>query len=164
MSSEARGAAGPGAIIRDAQPADAAPMAAAVAGQPLLIRYGTTAEKLGRDLGAAIARGEGVLVADDGGELRGLAWFLPSGTFALGGYLRLIALAPGREHAGLGGALLDEVERRVARSSRLVFLLVSHWNGGARRFYAARGYAEVGLLRGLVLPDTDEIICMKRLR
>jgi ribosomal protein S18 acetylase RimI-like enzyme len=152
------------ATIRQAQLADAAPVAAAVAGQPLLVRYGTTAEKLGRDLAVALARGDGVLVADEGGQLRGLAWFLSSGTLALGGYLRLIALAPGCEHAGLGGALLEEVERRVAPSSRLLFLLVSHWNDGARRFYAARGYSEVGLLRGLVLPDTDEIICVKRLR
>jgi ribosomal protein S18 acetylase RimI-like enzyme len=103
-----------------------------------------------------------VLLAGDGAP-RGFAWYLPSGTFAAGGYLRLIALAPGGERHGLGGALLDAVERDVAAHARHLFLLVSDWNDGARRFYARRGYAEVGRLPAFVLPDTDEIICCKRL-
>jgi len=44
-----------------------------------------------------------------------------------------------------------------------MFLLVSHWNDGARRFYARRGYSEVGRLPAFVRADTDEIICWKRL-
>jgi ribosomal protein S18 acetylase RimI-like enzyme len=137
-------------------------IARAVADQPLLQRYGTTAEKLARGLAEAIERGDPVIAVEEGGVVHGFAWFLPTGTFAIGGYLRLIALVPGAEGRGLGAALLDEVERRVAARSRTLFLLVSHWNEGARRFYARRGYAEVGRLPGFVRDDTDEIVCMKR--
>lgn len=149
--------------VRDALAAEAAELVRAVAAQPLLVRYGVNADKLAVDLAAAITGGDGVLTVEDEGRLAGFAWFLPTGTFALGGYLRLIALVPGSEGRGLGAALLDEVERRVATRSRSLFLLVSHWNDGARRFYAGRGYSEVGTLPAFVRADTDEIVCMKRL-
>ena len=150
-------------MIRDARREEIPALALAVAPQPLLSRYQITAEKLTQSLEGALARGDGLIVAEEEGSARGFAWFLPTGTFALGGYLRLIALAPGSEGRGLGAQLLDEVERRVAQSSRSMFLLVSHWNQSARRFYAARGYAEVGNLPGFVRADTDEIVCMKKL-
>jgi predicted GNAT family acetyltransferase len=51
----------------------------------------------------------------------------------------------------------------VAQSSRSLFLLVSHWNDGARRFYARRGYRELGTIPAFVRADTDEVICYKRL-
>jgi ribosomal protein S18 acetylase RimI-like enzyme len=154
-----------GAIaVRDARADEVGALALAVIAQPLLVRYGVTVEGLTRDLGAALARGDGLVVAVDGERRLGFAWFLPTGTFGGGGYLRLIALAPGAEGQGSGGALLDEVERRVAQTSRSLFLLVSHWNEGARRFYAARGYCEVGLLPAYVRADTDEVICVKKLR
>lgn len=151
-------------VIRDARAGECAALADAVAEQPLLRRYEVEAVKLAIHLEAALARGDGVVVIEDRGRVAGFAWFLPEGTFAAGGYLKLIALAPGSEGRGLGGALLDEVERRVALASRALFLLVSHWNEGARRFYAERGYSEVGRLPAFVRVDTDEIICMKRLR
>ncbi len=151
-------------IVRDAARADLRQIAATVAAQPLLERYGTRAEPLERQLAAALDAGQGVLVAEHDGALVGLAWFLDSGTFALGGYLRLIALRPGGEGHGTGAALLDEVERRVARASRSLFLLVSHWNDAARRFYARRGYSELGTIPRFVRDDTDEVICYKRLR
>jgi ribosomal protein S18 acetylase RimI-like enzyme len=149
--------------VRPAQRDELAAVATLVVGQPLLMRYGATAAGLTRDLNGALDRGEPVLVADDG-QLHGFAWFLRNGTFAQGGYLRLIALAPGAEGRGMGRALLQEVERQVAEHSRNLFLMVSHWNEGARRFYAARGYSEVGRLPAFIRPDTDEIICWKRLR
>jgi ribosomal protein S18 acetylase RimI-like enzyme len=149
--------------VRDARPGEGTSLAAAVIAQPLLGRYRVSAEALARDLDAAIGRGE-VLVAEEAGRPVGFAWFLPSGTLGLGGYLKLIALAPGGEGKGAGSLLLAEVELRVARSSRALFLLVSHWNERAQRFYAARGYAEVGRLTALILADTDELVFWKRLR
>jgi GNAT superfamily N-acetyltransferase len=150
--------------VRPARADELPALAAAVAPQPLLARYGVTAAGLARDLDAALARAEPILVADDDGTPAGFAWFLHQGTFASGGYLRLIALVPGREGHGAGAALLDAVEREVATRARHLFLLVSHWNDGARRFYARRGYLEAGTLPAFVRPDTDEIICWKRLR
>jgi ribosomal protein S18 acetylase RimI-like enzyme len=150
--------------IRDATATDAAPLAAAVHELPLLRRYGVTEEGLRRDLEGALARGEGLLCATCDGAPVGFAWFLESGTFALGGYLRLIALAPGHQGAALGTRLLDEVERRVAGRCRHMFLLVSDFNADAQRFYARRGYVESGALRGLVRADVDERVYWKRLR
>jgi len=149
---------------RDARPEDLPAVARAVAAQPLMSRYGNSAEALERTFTSALARGEDFLVAQAGEALTGMAWFLRSGTFALGGYLRLIAVYPGCEGQGIGAALLDEVERRTAAASRHLFLLVSHHNDGARRFYARRGYVEAGALPALVRPDIDEVILWKRLR
>jgi ribosomal protein S18 acetylase RimI-like enzyme len=149
--------------IRPARLDELTALTEAVAGQPLLVRYGIGALRLAQLLGEAIGRGEPVLLAGDGAP-RGFAWFLRAGTFAAGGYLRLIAVAPGDESRGVGAALLDAVEADVAAHTRHLFLLCSHWNEGARRFYARRGYQEVGRLPAFVLPDTDEIICWKRLR
>jgi GNAT superfamily N-acetyltransferase len=155
---------GSGAVtIRPARLDELPALAAAVAPQPLLTRYEVSATRLAQLLTDAIGRGEPVLVADDGGTAHGFAWFLRSGSLGAGGYLRLIALVPGGESRGLGAALLDAVEADVAAHARHLFLLVSHWNEGARRFYARRGYAEVGRLPAFVRPDTDEIICWKRL-
>lgn len=150
-------------MIRPAGKDELGALAAAVAPQPLLRRYEIGAARLAQLVGEAIARGEPVLVADDGGAPVGFAWYLRSGTFGAGGYLRLIALVPGQEGRGVGGALLDAVEADVAAHARQMFLLVSHWNEGARRFYARRGYVEVGRLPAWVRADTDEIIYWKRL-
>ncbi len=149
-------------IVRDALDDELDALAAAVSSQSLLVRYQVSAAVLARGLHSACQLKQ-LIVLEEEGEARGFAWFLPTGTFATGGYLRLIALVPGQEGRGFGGALLDEVERRVAATSRTLFLLVSHWNEGARRFYATRGYSEVGRLPAFVRADTDEIICMKKL-
>lgn len=150
--------------IRAARPDEIDAIAIAVAGQPLMERYGNGAEGLARSFRGAVERGEDFVVAVEEEGLRGMAWFLRTGTFALGGYLRLISVFPGCEGRGLGALLMDEVERRTAESSRHLFLLVSSHNEGARRFYARRGYREAGALPALVRPDIDEVIMWKRLR
>jgi ribosomal protein S18 acetylase RimI-like enzyme len=150
--------------IRPLARAEIPALAAALAGLPLMVRYGRDAAALSRALEAASGRGEGLLVAEDGGVLRGLAWFLPAGTLALGGYLRLIAVAPGDEGRGTGLALLRAFEAETARQSAHAFLLVSDFNAGAIRFYEREGYARVGPLPGLVLPDVAELLYWKRLR
>jgi ribosomal protein S18 acetylase RimI-like enzyme len=150
-------------IVRPARLDELSALATAVASQKLLTHYEIGSTRLAQLLAEAIGRGEPVLVVDDGGLPRGFAWYLYSGTLGVGGYLRLIALAPGTEGQGAGAALLEAVEADVATRARHLFLLVSHWNDGARRFYARRGYSEVGRLPAFVRADTDEIICWKRL-
>jgi GNAT superfamily N-acetyltransferase len=147
-------------LTRDDVPA----LAAALAALPLMIRYRRDAAALGRSLDAALARGDGLLVADDGGRILGLAWFTTSGTLALGGYLRLIAVVAGGEGKGTGLALLRAFETETAKSSAHAFLLVSDFNDGAIRFYEREGYARVGAMPGLVLPDVAEVLYWKRLR
>jgi len=143
---------------------DVPALAPALARLPLMARYGRSAERIAKDLEVALARGEGLLAWDEGGAARGLAWFLPQGTFALGGYLKLIAVAEGAQSAGAGAALLAAFETEVARASRHAFLLVSDFNEGAHRFYDRHGYTRVGALPGLVLPDVAEVVYWKKLR
>ena len=152
--------------VRAATDDDVAAIVEAIARQPLLARYGLQPDGLERALRGALERGEGLLVAVEPGAagVRGMAWFLERGTFAAGGYLRLIALRPGQERGGVGALLLDEVERRVAAAgSRTLFLLVSDFNQEAQRFYLRRGYQEAGRLAAFVLPDVDERILWRRL-
>ena len=139
-------------------------LAAELSRLPLMARYGRTADALGRDLRDALGRGEGLLAWDEGGDARGLAWFLRGGTFGLGAYLKLIALAPGAQGAGAGAALLAAFEAEAAGAGRHAFLLVSDFNAGAQRFYERHGWTRVGPLPALVRPDVDEIVYWKRLR
>ncbi len=150
--------------IRGLENGEVPALARSLATLPLMVRYGRGAEALERSLRAALARRDGLLVAADGEVLRGLAWFTVEGTLALGGYLRLIAVLPGDEGKGTGAALLAAFEAETARASAHAFLLVSDFNGGARRFYERHGYARVGAMQGLVLPDVAEVLYWKRLR
>jgi GNAT superfamily N-acetyltransferase len=150
--------------VRPLAPAELPDVARALAGVPLMVRYGRSPEALERALSAAHARGERLLVADDAGAVRGLAWFTTQGTLGVGGYLRLIAMLPGAEGKGAGAALLAAFEAETARDSRHAFLLVSDFNEGAQRFYERHGYARSGALPGLVLPDVAELVYWKRLR
>jgi ribosomal protein S18 acetylase RimI-like enzyme len=150
--------------IRPLEAAELPALSEALAALPLMVRYGRGAAGLARALEAARARGDGLLVAEDAGAVRGLAWFLTAGTLALGGYLKLIAVLPGGEGRGTGAALLRAFEAETARASAHAFLLVSDFNEGARRFYEREGYAVVGPLPGLVLPDVAEVLYWKKLR
>ena len=150
--------------VRPFAPGDVDLLAPELARLPLLARYGRDAERIGDDLKAALARGEGLLAWEEEGAARGLAWFLRQGTFGLAGYLRLIAVVGGAQRAGAGAALLGAFEAEVARSSRHAFLLVSDFNEAAQRFYARHGYTRVGAVPGLVLEDVAELVYWKRLR
>jgi ribosomal protein S18 acetylase RimI-like enzyme len=150
-------------VIRPLGEADIAPLAARLAELPLLQRYGRGADGLERDLRAGLARGDQLLVHDPGGGAGALVWFLPSGTFGMGGYLRLLAVAPGGEGRGVGSELLRAFEEGAAGWSGHAFLLVSDFNSGAQRFYERHGYAQVGRLPSLVRPDIDELLYWRRL-
>jgi ribosomal protein S18 acetylase RimI-like enzyme len=151
-------------LTRSLERAEIPSLARALAAVPLMVRYGRDAAALERALAAAHARGEGLLVADEGGAIRGLAWFLREGTLAMGGYLKLIAMLPGAERQGAGTALLAAFEAEAAVLGAHAFLLVSDFNVDAQRFYERHGYARVGALPALVLPDVAEVLYWKRLR
>ncbi len=150
--------------VRRLEPRDVPALAAELARLDLMVRYRRDAARIAADLEAALARGDGLLVEEADGAPRGLAWFLPAGTFALGGYLRLIAVVPSALGSGAGAALLAAFEAEVAKASRHAFLLVSDFNAAAQRFYERHGYARVGAIPGLVLPDVAEVVYWKRLR
>jgi ribosomal protein S18 acetylase RimI-like enzyme len=151
-------------MIRPLAPEEVPALAGRLAALPLMARYGRTADKLEAALRGALGRGEGLLVSEEGGTVAGLAWFLPAGTLALGGYLKLIAVLPGVQGRGTGAALLAAFEAEVARASAHAFLLVSDFNDGAQRFYERHGYTRVGAMPGLVLADVGEVLYWKRVR
>jgi ribosomal protein S18 acetylase RimI-like enzyme len=153
-----------GAVIRPLARGDLAPLAAGLAELPLLRRYGRSAAKLQGTLEAALERGEGLLVAEEQGRVQGLAWFLTSGTLALGGYLRLLAVLTPAQNKGLGAALLAAWEAETLHQSGHAFLLASVDNRAAHRFYERHGYLRIGVLPALVLPGEDEVLFWKRLR
>jgi GNAT superfamily N-acetyltransferase len=156
--------------LRPAVAEDVPALAEGLAALPLLVRYGRDAPRLGRDLEAALARGDGLIVAAGPAgpatpaPLLGLAWFTRHGTLGLGGYLRLMAVLPGAQARGVGAALLAAFEAEVAAASAHGFLLCSDFNEPARRFYERHGWQRCGALPGLVLPDVAELIYWKRLR
>ena len=149
--------------IRRLKREDVPALSAALARLPLMQRYRRDASRIEADLAAALQRGDGLLVEEGEAGPRGVAWFLAAGTLAMGGYLRLIAVVPEGTGSGAGARLLQAFEAEVSRESRHAFLLVSDFNQGAQRFYQRHGYARVGALPGLVLPDVAEILYWKRL-
>jgi GNAT superfamily N-acetyltransferase len=160
--------------LRPATAADVPALAEGLAALPLLQRYGRDAARLGRDLEAALGRGDGLIVAVEGGgagsgdgaggRVVGLAWFTREGTLGMGGYLRLMAVLPGAQGQGTGAALLEAFEAEVAARSAHAFLLCSDFNAPAQRFYERHGWARCGALPGLVLPDVAELVYWKRVR
>jgi ribosomal protein S18 acetylase RimI-like enzyme len=151
-------------VIRALAAPDLPALAEGLAELPLLRRYGRSAQKLQATLEAALARGDGLLVAEDRGAPAGLAWFLTSGTLALGGYLRLLAVLTPFQGRGIGARLLSAYELETARASAHSFLLTSQWNVEAQRFYERAGYLHVGLFPSLVVEGEDEALYWKRLR
>jgi len=150
--------------LRPATPQDLAPLAAGLARLPLMQRYGRDEPGLAASLAAALARGDGLLLAVEAGAPLGLAWYLRDGTFGLGGYLKLMAVLPGAQARGVGAALLGAFEAELARGSAHGFLLCSDFNRPAQAFYQRHGWARVGALPDLVLPGVAELVYWKRLR
>ncbi|MBM4259382.1 MAG: GNAT family N-acetyltransferase [Deltaproteobacteria bacterium] len=148
---------------RSLQPADIRPLSEALALLPLMQRYNRPANAIAESLESALARGDGLLVFDDGNGAQGLSWFLFSGTFGLGGYLRLMAVSPYAHRKGIGSELLIAYEAAVATQSRHTFLLCSDFNVDAQRFYERHGYVQVGRLPSLVVFGVDELVYWKRL-
>lgn len=182
------------ARVRTAAPEDAAALgglAQSLSTLPLLGRYSVSASGLHTELlrllteqaepapserllvierhaagpdAAGVAAGVTAGAAAGVKELCGLARFSLRGQLGRGGYLRLIALAPGTHGQGLGRLLLDEVERQVAQCSPELFLLTSDFNAPAQRFYERRGYTRVGALADYVRTGITELLYWKRLR
>lgn len=166
-------------LVRAATPADAEALAllgAQVAAQPLLQRYGVTAAGLAKELRRlALLQPPApehsltprLLLATGGAaspQPCGFARYLREGSLGAGGYLQLIALAPGSEGAGVGSALLQAVEAAVAQSAAHLFLLTADFNQAAQRFYLRHGYQQAGALPAFARPDITELLFWKRLR
>lgn len=147
--------------VRTAREDDAPALAALVDGHPLFARYGLGTTDLATSLVRAMERGEHVWIDDDGGT-RGFAWWTPTGAFARSPYLRLLVVAADATDAGVGARLMDAVEQGAFAAANDLFALANVDNDGARRFYARRGYVEVGRLEDYVAPGLHEVVLRKR--
>ncbi len=148
-------------MIRPLQTSEISTLAAQLANLPLMQRYGQTSEKLATSMAAAQQAGH-VLVTYGRDDALGLMWMIPSGGFG-GRYLRLLAVLPGYQSAGIGAQLMSAFEDLSVAAGRHAFLLVSDFNRPAQRFYERHGYINVGVVPRMVLSDVDELIYWKKL-
>ena len=156
----------PPAAIRAMDTGDIPTIARWVAATPLWRRYGLTVSEVGALLERGLAGGDLLLVADapaPDGKAGGLAWCLERGAFGRSPYLRLLGVRADLAGHGIGSALLDALERRLAGSAGELFLLVADFNAAAQRFYRRRGYVQAGAIDGYVLPGVTELLFWKRL-
>lgn len=149
--------------IRSFVPADAHACGAIVGATPLWQRSGLGATRAAAILTSASAV-DTVLVLELDGVVAGFAWIDPRGVFGRSSYLRMIAVAPDTRGRGIGAELMDAFEQIAADHGPDAFLLVSDFNTDAQRFYARRGYIEVGRIPGYIMPDVAEILLWRRLR
>jgi len=148
--------------VRAADARDLGALARLVDGHALFARYGIEPAALERALAAGLAAGDVVLTAEADGRPRGLAWWSPRGAFARSPYLRLLVVARDAAGRGTGAALMDAFEAAAFAAAADAFALVTMDNDAARRFYARRGYAEVGQLPDYVREGITEVVLRKR--
>lgn len=100
-----------------------------------------------------------VYVARSGIEVVGLIIVVMNG--ALIGYIQSVCTATGWRGRGIGGVLMDFAEKRILCNVPNVFLMVSSFNDGARRFYERRGYEVVGELKDFIVAGHSEVLMRK---
>jgi ribosomal protein S18 acetylase RimI-like enzyme len=82
----------------------------------------------------------------------------------LGTYdLYWIAVEPGAQGAGIGTALLGEMERSLAGLARLIVVETAGRPdfGATRAFYAARGYRPTATIPDFYAPGDDQVVYVK---
>lgn len=98
-------------------------------------------------------------VAVLGPALAGFVVVNMKGAFA--GYIQTVCVAPEHRRRGLGALLVGHAEERIFRESPNVFLCVSDFNEGARRFYERLGYRLVGELPDFIVRGHAELLLRK---
>jgi ribosomal protein S18 acetylase RimI-like enzyme len=105
------------------------------------------------------------LAADLVGQFAGWICWGPTpctvGTFDL----YWMAVDPAVQGAGIGSALLEEMERRIAGSARLIVVETSGRPDyqPTRAFYEARGYRVGGIIPEFYAPGDDQVVYVKSL-
>lgn len=109
--------------------------------------------------GLAALSGAYYLTASRGRELLGFACIQPD--FLLGEYLKILVVDSAARSKGIGRNLMRSWERRSLRSQKNLYLCVSDFNRGARRFYSGLGYQAIGRVKNLVIKGSDELLLRK---
>lgn len=150
--------------IRLMNASDVSGVAEFVSTTPLWQRYGVTFDSFSTRLNSGLESGASIIVAVLGSEVLGFAWASEKGAFGRDVYLPLIGVRPLERSLGVGGLLLDYVEQTLFGGPRDVFLLVSDFNLEAQRFYAKRGYTQVGAIPNYVLDGVSELLMWKKIK
>jgi D-alanine-D-alanine ligase len=98
------------------------------------------------------------------GQLAGYVCFGPAGRDSEVYDLYWLVVAPDVQQRGMGSRLLGFVEDDVRRSGgRTLLIETSAGNGGARRFYEAKGYREVSHLKDFMRRRPDRVVYARNL-
>jgi ribosomal protein S18 acetylase RimI-like enzyme len=102
-------------------------------------------------------------IEQDGRLLAWACWGPTPGTAATFD-LYWIVVDPGCQGCGLGTLLLDEMERRIAGTARVVVIVTSGRAdyGNTRAFYLRHGYSIKGTIEDYYGPGDDQVIFAKR--
>jgi len=106
------------------------------------------------------------LGADVDGRLAGWICWGPT-PCTLGTYdLYWMAVDPALQGAGIGTALVLEMEHRLAGHARLIIVETAGRPDYAatRRFYEARGYRPAATIRDFYAPGDDQVVFVKEVR
>ena len=144
-------------IIRPLSDADLPRCAAFMAAQDPWKTLGIGADRCLSGISGAHLVRHGLYL--DGGVV-GLAVAHPTG-FVSSPYLAVLAVAAAHTGCGFGSRLLEHVEREAFRDRRNLFLCVTSFNERAQRFYLARGYQQIGVIKDFFKPGVDELIMRK---
>jgi ribosomal protein S18 acetylase RimI-like enzyme len=98
-------------------------------------------------------------IASVGGEISGFVVILMHGAFV--GYIKSICVSPRWRNRGIGSRLMSFAEGRIFGEAPNVFICVSSFNEGARRFYERLGYEVVGELKNYIVSGHSEILMRK---
>jgi ribosomal protein S18 acetylase RimI-like enzyme len=77
------------------------------------------------------------------------------------GYIKSICVSPRWRNRGIGSRLMSFAEGRIFGEAPNVFICVSSFNEGARRFYERLGYEVVGELKNYIVSGHSEILMRK---
>jgi D-alanine-D-alanine ligase len=111
-------------------------------------------------------RSYSVLGAEIDGRLAGWICWGPT-PCTLGTYdLYWMAVEPALQGAGIGTALLQEMEHRLAGVARLIVIETAGRPDYAatRAFYQARGYRPVSIIPDFYAPGDDQVVFVKKVR
>jgi diamine N-acetyltransferase len=142
-------------------PEQAAAIADTLAGIDPWLTLGYSADGMARGLMTADPGLTRYLIVR-GGETLGLAavrW-----PWLRGAYIEVFAMLPGAQGQGVGAAALGLIEKGYRGRTGNLWLLVSGFNAGARRFYERHGFNAIGVIPDLVAQGQDEILMRKVLR
>lgn len=81
-----------------------------------------------------------------------------------GPYLQFLGFLPLYQNMGLGSMALSWIDAQTrACGQHNVFVAASDFNASALRFYERHGFERIGILKGLVREDRDEVLLHKKL-